>query len=30
VITGNIDLESISSIASGLDLPGMENLEELD
>lgn len=30
VITGNIDMESISSIASGLDLPGMENLEGLD
>jgi hypothetical protein len=29
-ITGEIDLESLSSIASGLDMPGMENLEELD
>lgn len=29
-ITGDIDLESISSIASGMDMPGMENLEELD
>jgi len=29
-IQGDIDLESISSIASGLDMPGMENLEELD
>jgi len=29
-ITGDIDLESLSSIASGLDMPGMENLEELD
>ena len=28
-ITGEIDLESLSSIASGLDLPGMENLEDL-
>jgi hypothetical protein len=30
VITGNIDLESISNIASGFDLPGMENLEGLE
>ncbi|MCK4747645.1 MAG: DUF4252 domain-containing protein [Bacteroidales bacterium] len=29
-ITGDIDLESLSSIASGLDMPGMENLEELE
>jgi hypothetical protein len=29
-IDGEIDLQSLSSIASGLDLPGMENLEELD
>ena len=29
-IQGDIDLESISSIASGLDMPEMENLEELD
>lgn len=29
-ITGDIDLESLSSIASGLDMPGMENLDELD
>jgi len=29
-ITGNIDLETLSSIASGMDMPGMENLEELD
>lgn len=29
-ITGDIDLESLSSIAEGLDLPGMENLEELE
>jgi hypothetical protein len=28
-ITGDIDLESISSIASGLDMPGLENLEDL-
>jgi hypothetical protein len=28
-ITGDIDLESLSSIASGLNIPGMENLEEL-
>jgi len=30
VITGNIDLESIASLASGLDLPGMENLQDLE
>ena len=29
-ITGDIDLESISSIASGLDMPGLENLEDLE
>ncbi len=29
-ITGDIDLESISSIASGLDMPGLENLEGLE
>ena len=29
-ITGDIDLESISSIASGLDMPGLENLEEME
>lgn len=29
-ITGDIDLESLSSIASGLDMPGMESLEEMD
>lgn len=29
-ITGDIDLESLSSIAAGLDIPGMENLDELD
>jgi hypothetical protein len=29
-IQGDIDLESISSIASGLDMPGLENLEDLD
>ncbi len=29
-ITGNIDLETISSIASGLDMPGLENLENLE
>ncbi len=28
-IQGDIDLESISSIASGLDMPGLENLEEI-
>ena len=29
-IHGDIDLESISSIASGLDMPGLENLEEME
>ena len=29
-ITGDIDLESISKIASGLDMPGLENLEDLE
>ena len=29
-IQGDIDLESISSIASGLDMPGLENLEGLE
>ena len=29
-ITGIIDLETISSIASGLDMPGLENLENLE
>lgn len=29
-IQGSIDLESLSSLGSGLDIPGMENLEELD
>ena len=29
-IQGIIDLESIASIAQGLDMPGLENLEELD
>lgn len=29
-IQGDIDLESIASIAEGLDMPGLENLEELD
>ncbi len=28
-IQGDIDLESIASIASGLDMPGLENLENL-
>ena len=28
-IQGDINLESISSIAAGLDMPGMENLEDL-
>ena len=28
-ITGDIDLESISKIASGLDMPGLENFEDL-
>ena len=29
-IQGDIDLESISKIASGLDMPGLENLEDLE
>jgi hypothetical protein len=29
-IQGDIDLESISNLASGLDMPGLENLEDLD
>jgi len=29
-IQGDIDLESIASIAAGLDMPGLENLEDLD
>ncbi len=29
-ITGDIDLESISNLASGLDMPGLENLEDLE
>jgi len=29
-IQGDIDMESISKIASGLDMPGLENLDELD
>jgi hypothetical protein len=29
-IQGDIDLESIASIAAGLDMPGMENLEDLE
>ena len=29
-IKGEIDLASISKLASGLDMPGMENLEDLD
>ena len=29
-ITGDIDMESISSIAKGLDMPGLENLEDID
>lgn len=29
-IQGDIDLESIASIASGLDMPGLENLEGLE
>ena len=29
-IQGDIDMESLSSIASGLDIPGMENLEEIE
>lgn len=28
-IQGDIDLESLSSIASGLDMPGLDNLEEM-
>ncbi|MCK4989207.1 MAG: DUF4252 domain-containing protein, partial [Bacteroidales bacterium] len=28
-IQGDIDLESISKIASGFDMPGLENLEDL-
>lgn len=30
VIKGNIDLESISSLTEGLDLPGMQGLDELN
>ncbi|MCF8224984.1 MAG: DUF4252 domain-containing protein [Bacteroidales bacterium] len=30
VITGNINLESISSLSRGLDLPAMENLDNLE
>jgi hypothetical protein len=30
VIQGDIDLESIASIASGLDMPGFENLEDIE
>lgn len=29
-IQGDIDLESISKIAAGLDMPGMDNLEDLE
>jgi len=29
-IQGDIDLESISKIASGLDMPGLENLEDME
>jgi hypothetical protein len=29
-IKGDIDLESLSSIASGLDMPGLENLQDLE
>jgi len=29
-IQGDIDLESIASIASGLNMPGMEKLEDID
>jgi len=29
-IQGDIDMESISKIASGLDMPGLENLEDLE
>ena len=28
-IQGNIDLESIASIAKGLDMPGLEKLEDV-
>jgi hypothetical protein len=29
-IQGSIDLESLSSLAAGLDMPGMKNLEEME
>lgn len=29
-IQGDIDLESIASLASGLDMPGLEKLEDID
>ncbi len=29
-IQGDIDMESLSSIAAGMDMPGMDKLEELD
>ncbi len=29
-IQGDIDMESISKIASGLDMPGLENLEDME
>ena len=29
-IQGDIDLESIASIAAGMDMPGLENLEDLE
>ncbi len=29
-IQGDIDMKSISKIASGLDMPGLENLEEME
>jgi len=29
-IQGDIDLESISKIASGLDMPGLDNLEDIE
>jgi len=29
-IQGDIDMESIGKIASGLDMPGLENLEDMD
>lgn len=29
-IQGDIDLESISKIAAGLDMPGLENLEDIE